>query len=121
MGEKLSRETGEKRYKEESAYFLNRAQDYVNLFDAKAGFFQGKDASGKWRVESEKYDPRVWGYDYTETNGSALRLHRPAGQPGPGQPLRRSLRPRRQAGRVPRHPGDSRAPASAPPAASSTR
>jgi predicted alpha-1,2-mannosidase len=69
MGEKLYRETGEKRYQEESAYFLNRAQDYVNMFDAKAGFFQGKDASGKWRVDSEKYDPRVWGYDYTETNG----------------------------------------------------
>ncbi|MER6163517.1 GH92 family glycosyl hydrolase [Streptomyces violaceorubidus] len=69
MGEKLYKETGLKRYKEESAYFLNRAQDYVNMFDAKAGFFQGKDASGKWRVDSEKYDPRVWGYDYTETNG----------------------------------------------------
>ncbi|MER7802757.1 GH92 family glycosyl hydrolase [Streptomyces parvulus] len=69
MGEKLYKETGEKRYKEESAYFLNRAQDYVNLFDQKAGFFQGKDAAGNWRVDSEKYDPRVWGYDYTETNG----------------------------------------------------
>jgi predicted alpha-1,2-mannosidase len=69
MGEKLYRETGEKRYREESAYFLDRAQDYVKMFDAKAGFFQGRDASGKWRVDSEKYDPRVWGYDYTETNG----------------------------------------------------
>ncbi|MEU4656148.1 GH92 family glycosyl hydrolase [Streptomyces sp. NPDC023723] len=69
MGAKLYKETGEKRYKEESAYFLNRAQDYVNMFDSKAGFFQGKDASGDWRVDSEKYDPRVWGYDYTETNG----------------------------------------------------
>ncbi|MBT2414260.1 GH92 family glycosyl hydrolase [Streptomyces sp. ISL-12] len=69
MGAKLYEETGEKRYQEESAYFLNRAQDYVNLFDGQAGFFQGKDASGKWRVDSEKYDPRVWGYDYTETNG----------------------------------------------------
>ncbi|MGK9461792.1 GH92 family glycosyl hydrolase [Streptomyces sp. G6] len=69
MGEKLYAETGEKRYKEESAYFLNRAQDYVNMFDAKAGFFQGKDLAGKWRVDSDKYDPRVWGYDYTETNG----------------------------------------------------
>ncbi|MFD5806057.1 GH92 family glycosyl hydrolase [Streptomyces sp. NPDC127020] len=69
MGEKLYKETGEKRYKEESAYFLNRAQDYVNLFDSKAGFFQGKDAKGDWRVDSEKYDARVWGYDYTETNG----------------------------------------------------
>lgn len=69
MGRKLYEETGEKRYKEESAYFLNRAQDYVNLFDSKAGFFQGRDAKGDWRVESSKYDPRVWGYDYTETNG----------------------------------------------------
>ncbi|MDF3140136.1 MULTISPECIES: GH92 family glycosyl hydrolase [unclassified Streptomyces] len=69
MGQALYRETGEKRYKEESQYFLNRAQDYVNLFDSKAGFFQGRDEKGDWRVESSKYDPRVWGYDYTETNG----------------------------------------------------
>ncbi|MEV6168953.1 GH92 family glycosyl hydrolase [Streptomyces sp. NPDC051954] len=69
MGRKLYEETGEKRYKEESDYFLNRAQDYVNLFDSEAGFFQGRDEKGDWRVESSKYDPRVWGYDYTETNG----------------------------------------------------
>ncbi|MFI9246815.1 GH92 family glycosyl hydrolase [Streptomyces sp. NPDC053086] len=69
MGQALYRKTGEKRYREESAYFLNRAQDYVRLFDAGAGFFQGRDAGGDWRVESSKYDPRVWGYDYTETNG----------------------------------------------------
>ncbi|MGV9625644.1 GH92 family glycosyl hydrolase [Streptomyces sp. NPDC003487] len=69
MGQKLYRETGEKRYQEESQYFLNRARDYVNLFDAKAGFFQGRDAKGNWRVASDAYDPRVWGYDYTETNG----------------------------------------------------
>ncbi|MFI2762707.1 GH92 family glycosyl hydrolase [Streptomyces echinatus] len=69
MGEALYRKTGEKHYREESEYFLNRARDYVNLFDAKAGFFQGRDAKGGWRVDSAKYDPRVWGYDYTETNG----------------------------------------------------
>ncbi|WP_282700320.1 GH92 family glycosyl hydrolase [Streptomyces sp. CC219B] len=69
MGQELYRKTGEKRYQEESRYFLNRAQDYVHLFDAKAGFFQGRDAKGDWRVDSAKYDPRVWGYDYTETNG----------------------------------------------------
>ncbi|MER6419676.1 GH92 family glycosyl hydrolase [Streptomyces sp. NPDC001137] len=69
MGRALYKKTGEKHYKEESEYFLNRAQDYVNLFDSKAGFFQGKDAKGDWRVDSAKYDPRVWGYDYTETNG----------------------------------------------------
>ncbi|WP_431949907.1 GH92 family glycosyl hydrolase [Actinacidiphila sp. bgisy167] len=69
MGKALYEKTGEKRYKEESAYFLNRAQEYVNLFDPQAGFFQGRDAGGNWRVDSATYDPRVWGYDYTETNG----------------------------------------------------
>ncbi|MFF1303842.1 GH92 family glycosyl hydrolase [Streptomyces sp. NPDC058307] len=69
MGRALYAKTGEKRYKEESEYFLNRARDYVNLFDSKAGFFQGRDAAGNWRVPSSSYDPRVWGYDYTETNG----------------------------------------------------
>ncbi|MFF5497002.1 GH92 family glycosyl hydrolase [Streptomyces aquilus] len=69
MGRALYEKTGEKRYAEESAYFLNRARDYVNLFDPKAGFFQGRNRAGDWRVESSAYDPRVWGYDYTETNG----------------------------------------------------
>ncbi|MYR56660.1 glycoside hydrolase family 92 protein, partial [Streptomyces sp. SID625] len=69
MGEALYRKTGQKHYKDEAQYFLNRAQDYVKMFDPKAGFFQGKDAKGNWRVDSAKYDPRVWGYDYTETNG----------------------------------------------------
>lgn len=69
MGEALYRKTGVKRYQEESAYFLDRAQDYVNLFDSEAGFFQGRDLKGDWRVKSSEYDPRIWGYDYTETNG----------------------------------------------------
>ncbi|MFK4101229.1 GH92 family glycosyl hydrolase [Streptomyces sp. NPDC019531] len=69
MGQALYKKTGDKRYKDESEYFLNRARDYVNLFDTKAGFFQGRSDTGEWRVESSKYDPRVWGYDYTETNG----------------------------------------------------
>ncbi|MFJ3892501.1 GH92 family glycosyl hydrolase [Streptomyces sp. NPDC090083] len=69
MGQALYQKTGEKHYKEESAYFLNRAQDYVNLFDKQAGFFQGKDAKGNWRVDSGSYDPKIWGYDYTETDG----------------------------------------------------
>ncbi|MEH0550476.1 GH92 family glycosyl hydrolase [Streptomyces sp. B21-101] len=69
MGQALYRRTGERRYREESAYFLNRAQGYVHLFDPKAGFFQGKDDEGAWRVASGSYDPRIWGYDYTETNG----------------------------------------------------
>lgn len=69
MGEALYGKTGDKRYREESQYFLNRARDYVKLFDTGAGFFQGRDAKGDWRVRSSAYDPREWGYDYTETNG----------------------------------------------------
>ena len=69
MGEALYKKTKKERYREESAYFRNRAQEYVSLFDKKAGFFQGRNLKGDWRVSSEKYDPRLWGYDYTETNG----------------------------------------------------
>ncbi|MEU6060987.1 GH92 family glycosyl hydrolase [Streptomyces sp. NPDC047097] len=69
MAEALHKKTRKARYKEEAAYFLNRARGYVHLFDSEAGFFQGKDLQGKWRVPSGSYDPRIWGYDYTETNG----------------------------------------------------
>ncbi|MEV7084582.1 GH92 family glycosyl hydrolase [Streptomyces sp. NPDC093085] len=69
MGEALYKKTGEKRYQEESAYFLNRAQNYVSLFDERIGFFQGRNLKGDWRLSPDTYDPRVWGYDYTETNG----------------------------------------------------
>ncbi|WP_262386918.1 GH92 family glycosyl hydrolase [Streptomyces sp. TRM49041] len=69
MAEALHRRTGKARYGEEADYFLNRARGYVALFDREAGFFQGRDARGGWRVPSASYDPRVWGYDYTETNG----------------------------------------------------
>ncbi|MFI5754806.1 GH92 family glycosyl hydrolase [Streptomyces sp. NPDC051569] len=69
MGEALYKKTKKERYKEEASYFRNRAQNYVSLFDTKAGFFQGRNLQGDWRVPSEKFDPRVWGYDYTETNG----------------------------------------------------
>ncbi|WP_353945315.1 GH92 family glycosyl hydrolase [Streptomyces sp. HUAS MG91] len=72
MGQALYKKTGKKQYQEESEYFLNRARDYVNMFDDKAagtGFFQGKSAKGDWRVKSEDFNPAIWGYDYTETNG----------------------------------------------------
>lgn len=57
MGEELYKKTKKARYKEESAYFLNRAQKYVKLFDEKAGFFQGKKPNGDWRLPSDQYDP----------------------------------------------------------------
>ncbi|MFE3325448.1 GH92 family glycosyl hydrolase [Streptomyces sp. NPDC059176] len=69
MAAALHAKTKKARYQEESAYFLNRARGYVALFDRDAGFFQGRTPKGEWRVPSTQYDPRVWGYDYTETNG----------------------------------------------------
>ncbi|MFE1763424.1 GH92 family glycosyl hydrolase [Streptomyces angustmyceticus] len=68
MGRALYEKTKKPRYKEESAYFLDRARNYVRLFDDKVGFFQGKDAQGNWRLPPDRFDPRVWGNDYTETN-----------------------------------------------------
>ena len=69
MGKALYAKTGEKRYKEESDYFRERAQNYVHLFDKRVGFFQGRNPNGSWRLSPDAYDPRVWGHDYTETNG----------------------------------------------------
>lgn len=69
MGKALHEKTGERRYQEESEYFLNRARNYVRLFDDRVDFFQGRHADGTWRQSPASYDPRVWGYDYTETNG----------------------------------------------------
>ncbi len=56
-------------YLENYEYFSNRAQNYVHMFDKDVDFFQGKSADGKFRLPPDKYDPRVWGGDYTETDG----------------------------------------------------
>jgi putative alpha-1,2-mannosidase len=49
----------------------------VNMFDPDAKFFQGKTSAGQWRVPAVSYDPRVWGYDYTETDGWNMAFHVP--------------------------------------------
>ncbi|MGP3985121.1 GH92 family glycosyl hydrolase [Streptomyces sp. KR80] len=69
MAQALHAKTKKARYKDEAAYFLNRAQNYIKHFDSRIDFFQGKDPDGNWRVSPDQYDPRVWGHDYTETNG----------------------------------------------------
>ena len=58
-----------RRYLEEHEYYLDRALSYVNMFDPATGFFQGRSADGAWRLPAKQFDPRVWGHDYTETNG----------------------------------------------------
>ncbi len=77
MAEALAEKTGEKRYAEEAEYFRNRALNYVTMFDKSVGFFQGKSSAGVWRQPPGSYDPRVWGYDYTETNGWNMAFHVP--------------------------------------------
>ncbi|MFI9720002.1 GH92 family glycosyl hydrolase [Streptomyces sp. NPDC052396] len=69
LGRALYDRTHQTRYREESDYFLNRARNYINHFDRRIGFFQGRKEDGSWRLSPGDYDPRVWGYDYTETNG----------------------------------------------------
>lgn len=55
----------------ESAYYRNRALNYVRMFDPAIGFFQGRAAGGKWKSSAGDYNPEIWGHehDYTETNG----------------------------------------------------
>ncbi|NUR84529.1 MAG: glycoside hydrolase family 92 protein, partial [Nonomuraea sp.] len=64
-------------HKDDAEYFRSRALNYVNLFDPNVGFFQGKDSTGQWRRTKDAYDPRVWGYDYTETDGWNMAFHAP--------------------------------------------
>ncbi|MEV4178694.1 GH92 family glycosyl hydrolase [Nonomuraea sp. NPDC049709] len=65
------------RYLEEYEYFRNRAQNYVHLFDPAVRFFQGRNADGSFRRKPGAYDPRAWGFDYTETNGWNMAFHVP--------------------------------------------
>ncbi|SEG88076.1 alpha-1,2-mannosidase, putative [Nonomuraea solani] len=65
------------RYLEEHEYFRNRALNYVHMFDPATGFFQGRNADGSFRRKPGAYDPRTWGFDYTETNGWNMAFHVP--------------------------------------------
>jgi predicted alpha-1,2-mannosidase len=75
MARALADATGDpalrRRYLEESEYFLARATNYVNMFDPRIGFFQGRGPDGKFKSSPAAYDPEEWGHarDYTETDG----------------------------------------------------
>ena len=83
MAAKLGAETRNpaerRRLAEEREYFLSRSQNYVNMFDPAIRFFQGRDASGRWKSSPADYDPLVWGHehDYTETDGWNFAFHTP--------------------------------------------
>lgn len=69
MARVLHERTGDPQYQASYEYFANRAQNYVHMFDPAVGFFQGRKPDGTRRAAPDQYDPRVWGYDYTETDG----------------------------------------------------
>ncbi|WP_116051756.1 GH92 family glycosyl hydrolase [Amycolatopsis palatopharyngis] len=56
-------------FRDNAAYFRNRALHYAHHFDSRTGFFRGRTKDGNWRGPAEDYDPAHWGPDYTETNG----------------------------------------------------
>ncbi|MDY0393497.1 GH92 family glycosyl hydrolase [Virgibacillus halophilus] len=82
ISKKLAEETGEddtnqKQYNDNYKYYINRAQDYVNMFNPEVDFFMGRKSSGEWRETPDKYDPRDWGGDYTETNAWGMAFDAP--------------------------------------------
>ncbi|HWM86999.1 MAG TPA: GH92 family glycosyl hydrolase [Kofleriaceae bacterium] len=64
-------------YAESAEYFLDRSLGYANLFDPEIQFFQGRNVDGSWRLPPAEYDPAVWGFDYTETNGWNMAFDAP--------------------------------------------
>lgn len=62
---------------EEAEYYLDRAKNYVNLFDPRISFFQARHADGRFVESPEKYDPTKWFGPYTETNGWNFAYHAP--------------------------------------------
>ncbi|MGN8049093.1 GH92 family glycosyl hydrolase [Curtobacterium sp. 22159] len=63
--------------KADAAYLADRSKDYVNLFDADAGFFQGRDANGSFQVAAKDFDPAEWGGAFTESDGWNFAFHAP--------------------------------------------
>ncbi|MCJ7842140.1 GH92 family glycosyl hydrolase [Lederbergia sp. NSJ-179] len=64
-------------YEEDYKYYLNRAQNYVHMFNPHVGFFMGRSASGNWRSTPENFNPASWWGDYTETNAWNMAFHAP--------------------------------------------
>ena len=69
MGKALYEKTGKRRYKEESAYFLSAPRTTCNSTTTRSASSRARTPNGTWRLPPDSFDPRVWGHDYTETNG----------------------------------------------------
>ncbi|OAS82678.1 GH92 family glycosyl hydrolase [Metabacillus litoralis] len=66
-----------KQYCTAAIYYLERAQNYVEMFNSNVNFFIGKEPSGEWRTPADNFNPEVWGGDYTETNAWNMAFHVP--------------------------------------------
>ncbi len=55
-------------YEANAAYLTNRALGWQQLYDDVSGFIAGRRPDGS-STAGRDFDPRVWGGDYTETNG----------------------------------------------------
>lgn len=64
-------------YKEDYPYYLNRAQNYIHLFNPDVKFFMGRKSDGSWRATPDQFNPAEWGGDYTETNAWNMAFHAP--------------------------------------------
>ena len=64
-------------HRDDAKYFRQRALTYVNHFDERIGFFQGRHRDGHWRWAPDQYDARRWGFDCTETDGWTMAFGAP--------------------------------------------
>jgi predicted alpha-1,2-mannosidase len=61
---------------DEYIYFINRAQNYVNLFNpAIGGWFRGKTSAGTWLWPDSQFNPVAFGYGYCEDNAWNYAFH----------------------------------------------
>lgn len=60
--------------KEDYDYFMNRASNYKNIYDASVGFMRAKNDDHSWVKD---FDPTAVGYNYTEGNSYQYSLFVP--------------------------------------------
>ena len=63
--------------REQAEFYLDRAKNYVNMFDPEIEFFQARNANGSFVVPASEYNPKQWWGPYTETNGWNFAFHAP--------------------------------------------
>ncbi|MFY0762310.1 GH92 family glycosyl hydrolase [Metabacillus dongyingensis] len=64
-------------YSTAAIYYLERAQNYVEMFHPEVNFFMGRKQSGEWSTATDTFNPDIWGGDYTETNAWNMAFHVP--------------------------------------------